>query len=86
MDEGALGRFHLGTGVVESLAAPHDGTQGFLQGAVQLRLIQPGEKNQRHTTISILRVQHSNTGDGHANINCGPFADGDGLGQLTPHV
>lgn len=42
MDEGALGGFHLGTGVVESLAAPHDGTLGFLQRAVQLGLIQPG--------------------------------------------
>lgn len=41
MDEGALGRLHLRTGVVKSLAAPHDGTQRFLQRAVQLRLVQP---------------------------------------------
>lgn len=44
MDEGALGRLHLRTGVVQSLAAPHDGTQRFLQRAVQLRLVQPVEQ------------------------------------------
>lgn len=48
MDEGALGRLHLRTGVVQSLAAPHDGTQRFLQRGVQLGLVQPvGAKTNR---------------------------------------
>lgn len=51
MDEGALGRFHLRTRVVKSLAAPHDGTLGFLQRAVQLGLIQPGERGNRVNTV-----------------------------------
>lgn len=52
MDEGAFGRFHLGAGVVQSLTAPHDRTQRFLQRAVQLRLVQPEEeKEQRGQTV-----------------------------------
>lgn len=49
MDEGALGRLHLRTGVVQSLAAPHDGTQRFLQRAVQLGLVQPVEATRTET-------------------------------------
>lgn len=49
MDEGALGRLHLRTGVVQSLAAPHDGTQRFLQRAVQLGLVQPVEAKRTQT-------------------------------------
>lgn len=44
MNERALGRFHLRTGVVESLAAPHNRTQGFLQGTAHFCLIEPREE------------------------------------------
>lgn len=47
MDEGAFGRFHLRAGVVQSLTAPHNRTQRFLQRAVQLRLVQPEEENEQ---------------------------------------
>lgn len=47
VDEGAFGWFHLRAGVVQSLTAPHDRTQRFLQWAVQLRLVQPEEENEQ---------------------------------------
>lgn len=45
VDEGAFGRFHLRAGVVQSLTAPHNRAERFLQRAVQLRLVQPEEEN-----------------------------------------
>ncbi len=68
VDEGALGWFHLRTGVVKSLAAPHNRTQGFLQGTVQFRLIQPGKTQTAHAiNTGILHVRSSDTSNRYIN-------------------
>jgi len=63
VDEGALGRLHLRAGVVQRLAAPHDGAQGVLLGAVGPGLVQPRENTREHGRRIIPHVHEGNAGE-----------------------